>query len=417
LPKWDVERKGDRVVVSGKTVADPLAPTYPAPTGAMPKSVVVIGAGAAGSAAAEMLRRCGFGGSITMVDADADAPYDRPNLSKDYLAGNAPEEWIPLRPAGFHEQHGISLLLGRVDAIDPAAKSINVNGHGSIPYDALVIATGAEPIVLPIPGADLPHVHRLRSLADCRRIIAGIEGKGHAVIIGGSFIGLEVAAALRARKLEVRVVAPETVPLERIVGTELGTYVRDLHQEHGVEFFLGHKPASIETNRVILDDGTELRADIVVMGVGVRPRLDLATAAGLRVDKGVVVNEYLETSVQGIYAAGDIARYPDRRFGAPVRVEHWVVAQRMGQTAARNILGARERFDDVPFFWSAHYDVSINYVGHAEQVDRVIVDGSAKDHDVAVRLEQPAGQIKALATIYRDGLSLETEREMEQAGR
>ena len=412
---WRVERRGERVVVTEKVERDPLAPTYPAerhPPSTLRK-VVIVGAGAAGTAAAEMLRRCGFDGSVTIVDQDVDAPYDRPNLSKDYLAGNAPEEWIPLRPAGFHEQHRIEIVRGRATRIDVPARHLEVEGRDALPFNALLLATGAEPVPLDLPGEDAGRVHYLRSLADSRRIIDAAKQAKRAVVIGGSFIGLETAASLRARELEVHVVAPETVPLERVMGHELGAFIRTLHEQKGVHFHLGRKPARIERDAVLLDDGSRLAADLIVIGVGVRPRLALAEQAGLSIDRGVVVDEWLETSVAGIFAAGDIARWPDARTGDRIRVEHWVVAERMGQTAARNILGARERFDDVPFFWSAHYDVSINYVGHAERWNTAIMDGDPAKHDVAVRFDA-AGKPLALATIFRDGESLDFELALER---
>jgi len=411
---WRVERQGERVVVGEKLERDPLAPTYPieqhAP--ATLRNVVIVGAGAAGTAAAEMLRRCGFDGSVVIVDDDADAPYDRPNLSKDYLAGNAPEEWIPLRPPGFHDQHRIDIVRGRASRIDVPARRLEVEGRDALPFDALLLATGAEPVHLDLPGEETGPVHYLRTLADSRRIIDAAKQAKRAVVIGGSFIGLETAASLRARDLEVHVVAPESVPLERVMGRELGDFIRALHEEKGVQFHLGRKPARIERDAVVLDDGARLSADLVVIGVGVRPRVALAEQAKLALDRGVVVSELLETSAPGIFAAGDIARWPDPHTGDRIRVEHWVVAERMGQTAARNILGARERFDDVPFFWSAHYDVSINYVGHAEKWDATVVEGDAAKHDVAVRFDA-AGKALALATIFRDDQSLAFELAME----
>ena len=414
VPCWKVERRGDRVIVGEKMERDALAPTYPVAARAEAQRIVIVGAGAAGTAAAEMLRRCGFAGSVTVIDEEEGSPYDRPNLSKDYLAGNAPEDWIPIRPPGFYEEHRIDIVRARATRIDAAARRVDVEGRAPIPFDALLLATGAEPVRLQIPGAELPHVRLLRSLADSRAIIAAAERSRKAVVIGASFIGLEVAASLRTRGLEVHVVAPDPVPLARVMGPELGGFIRKLHEEKGVVFHLERKPARIEPGKVTLDDGTSLEADLVVLGVGVRPRLALAEQAGLTMDRGVSVNELLETSAPGIWAAGDIARWPDPHTGERIRVEHWVVAQRMGQTAARNMLGARERFDHVPFFWSAHYDVSINYVGHAESWDALRVDGSAENRDVAVRFESKGKQL-ALATIFRDEESLTTEIAMERA--
>jgi NADPH-dependent 2,4-dienoyl-CoA reductase/sulfur reductase-like enzyme/nitrite reductase/ring-hydroxylating ferredoxin subunit len=414
---YEVERSGGKIRVGKKIERDPLSPTYPLPSdsnaSARPGKVVILGAGAAGSAAAEMLRRCGFTGELTVIDGEESSPYDRPNLSKDYLAGNAPEEWIPLRPAGFYEEHQITIRRAKATRIDTAGKRVELENLTPVSFDALLIATGAEPIRLQLPGEDQPHVHFLRSLADSRAIIDAAQRAKRAVVIGGSFIGLETAASLRARNVEVDVVAPESVPLERVLGTELGTFIKSLHQEKGVTFHLGRKPQRIETSAVILDDGTKLDADMVVMGVGVRPRTQLAEAAGLAMDRGVSVNECLETSAAGIFAAGDIARWPDPHSGGNIRVEHWVVAQRMGQVAARNILGARERFDFVPFFWSAHYDVSINYVGHAEKWDRTLVDGEPANRDVTVKYEQ-GGKVLAVATIFRDEESLKEELSMER---
>ena len=412
LPSWNVHRDGDRVTLGDKVEREPLAPSYPFESSVTPKSVVVIGSGAAGSAAVEMLRRCGYSGSVTIIEPDESAPYDRPNLSKDYLAGNAPEEWIPLRPAGFYEQHGVRIVRARADRID-VARRVVIAGRDEVPFDTLLLATGAQPIELPIPGSGLPNVHYLRSLADSRSIIKAIDGRARAVVIGASFIGLEVAASLRARGLEVHVIAPELIPLERVLGSDLGQFIRTLHREKGVNFHLGKKPAALTERGATLDDGTSIDADVVIVGVGVRPRVELAEAAGLKVDRGVVVNAQLETSASGIYAVGDIARFPDARTGELIRIEHWVVAQRMGQVAARNMLGAREAFTDAPFFWSAHYDAIINYVGHAEKIEKVRTDGSAVNRDFAARYESGDGRLMALATIFRDQESLKAEISIE----
>ena len=413
---WTVERRNQKILLTGKHERDPLSPTYPVTLdrSAAPRRLVIVGAGAAGSAAAEMLRRSGYDGRLTIVDEDNGSPYDRPNLSKDYLAGNAPEEWIPLRPDDFYAEHKIDVVRGRATGIDTRNKKLKVDGREPLEYDALLLATGAEPIRLDVPGANRAHVHTLRSLADSRAIIDDAKRAKRAVVIGGSFMGLEAAASLRARNLEVHVVAPESLPLERILGEHLGTFIKSLHESKGVLFHLGRKPAQIDTDSVTLDDGSRLEADLVVMGVGVRPRLALAEGAGLAMDRGVSVNEFLETSVPGIFAAGDIARWPDPHTGERIRVEHWVLAQRHGQTAARNMLGAREAFTQAPFFWSAHYDVSINYVGHAEKWDRVDVDGDAGEHDVTVRFMR-GDKALAVATIFRDKESLDAETQMERS--
>jgi NADPH-dependent 2,4-dienoyl-CoA reductase/sulfur reductase-like enzyme/nitrite reductase/ring-hydroxylating ferredoxin subunit len=414
---YEVSAADGKVRVGKKVERDPLAPTFPIAqrdSANDPARVVILGAGAAGSAAAEMLRRCGYRGRITVIDAEKASPYDRPNLSKDYLAGNAPEEWIPLRHGDFYARHEIEIVRARATRIDVSGKSVEVEGGSRISYDKLLMATGADPIHLQLPGEDQPHVHYLRSLVDSRSIIEASATAKRAVVVGASFIGLEVAASLRARNVAVDVVAPESLPLERVLGPELGAFIKSLHEEKGVSFHLGRKPQRIDADAVVLDDGSSIAADLVVLGVGVRPRMQLAEAAEIAVDKGVTVNEQLETSAPDIYAAGDIARWPDPRAGA-IRVEHWVVAQRMGQTAARNILGARERFDQVPFFWSAHYDVSINYVGHAERWDRTVVDGDPSKRDVSVRYEKD-GKTLAVATIFRDEESLRAEVAMERQG-
>ncbi|MFP5406715.1 MAG: NAD(P)/FAD-dependent oxidoreductase, partial [Gammaproteobacteria bacterium] len=340
-------------------------------------------------------------------------PYDRPNLSKDYLAGEAPEEWIPLRDADFYRNLDVDFLADDpVLAVDPAAGQARLTSGRTLSWEGLLLATGAAPVRLPIPGADKPHVHTLRTLADSRAIIAQAEGGRRAVVIGASFIGLEVAASLRARGVEVEVVAPDPVPLARVLGEQLGSFVRGLHESHGVRFHLGRKPAAIHADRVDLDDGTSLAADLVVMGVGVRPRTELAQAAGLRVEKGVLVDDRLRAA-PGIFAAGDIARFPDARTGQPVRIEHWVVAERMGQAAARNMLGADEPFHDAPFFWSMHYDATLRYVGHAESWDQVEVHGSLENHDALVAYRQ-GGRVMAVVTLGRDRAGLEAGAAIER---
>jgi NADPH-dependent 2,4-dienoyl-CoA reductase/sulfur reductase-like enzyme len=377
-----------------------------------------VGAGAAGESAAETLRREGYQGPVTLYDPDPDAPYDRPNLSKDYLAGTASEDWIPLHPPEFYRDRQIEIVHDRrVIAIDPKAKRIRLDDGGTREFGALLLATGATPVRLPsaMEQGGTP-VYYLRSWADSKAIIGGASKARRAVILGASFIGLEVAASLRARELEVHVVAPDSLPLERVMGKELGRFIQRLHQEKGVIFHLSQKAREIGRGVVTLENGDRLGADLVVAGIGVRPNVELAEAAKLTIDRGVVVDEYLETSAAGIFAAGDIARWPDPHTGDRIRVEHWVVAQRHGQAAARNMLGRHEAFAAVPFFWSQHYDVPINYVGHAEQWDRIEIEGNIEARDAAVRFLR-GGRILALATIYRDRASLEAELAMESEHR
>jgi NADPH-dependent 2,4-dienoyl-CoA reductase/sulfur reductase-like enzyme/nitrite reductase/ring-hydroxylating ferredoxin subunit len=412
---WDVERRAGQWYVTGKRPdRDPLAPAGAInDRRSVPQSVVIIGAGAAGSAAAEMLRREGFAGPVTIVDGETDSPYDRPNLSKDYLAGTAQEEWMPLRPPGFYQEHKIEIIRARAASIDVARSQVVLEGGRRVPYGALLLATGAEPVRLDLPGHDRPHVFTLRSWADSRAIIAAAAGKHRAVVIGASFIGLEVAGSLRQRNLEVRVAAPESAPLERVLGLQLGAYIRTLHEQHGVEFHLQAKPVRIDAGAVVLDNGTSLPADLVVIGAGVRPRTELAVAAGLAIDRGVSVGEYLETSVAGVYAAGDIARWSDPHTGTRMRVEHWVVAERQGQTAARNILGQRERFDAVPYFWSQHYDVAVRCSGHAEQWDRIDVTGVPGKGPASVAY-RAKGKTLAVASVDADHANLQAEAALER---
>ncbi len=411
LPCWRVE-KVDGKIFARERIGAPVSPA--APVGG-PRRVVIVGAGAAGFAAAQTLRAEGYAGAIEMIGADPAPPYDRPNLSKDYLAGTADPGWLPLRDPGWYAQHDISLRLGRqAVALDIAARSLTLEGGERLDFDALLLATGAQPVRPPIPGADRPSVFYLRSLADADRIIAASEGSKRVVVIGASFIGLEVAASLRMRGRDVHVVAPEATPMARVLGQELGAHVRKLHESRGVVFHLEDAAAAIADAGVTLKSGVVIAADFVVIGVGVRPNLALAEAAGLAIDRGLRVDAYLETSAPGVYAAGDIARWPDKITGESIRVEHWVVAERQGQTAARNILGQKERFDAAPFFWSAHYDQAISYVGHAADWDRTEISGDPQSGDCAVVFYKGDRPL-AVATLGRDLESLRAEAAFEQA--
>ena len=411
---WRVEKIGDTAYVREKMAeARPKAALSSASSRNPPASVVILGGGGAGLAAADMLRREGYDGPLTMISADDSAPYDRPNLSKDFLAGTAPDDWIPLRSPDFYKDRGIELVLGsRVSALELRQKRVRLENGKTYGFEGLLIATGAEAVRLKIEGATDSQLNYLRTFADGRAIVAKAASAKRVAVIGASFIGLEVAASLRARGIEVHVIAREGEPLERVMGPQVGLFVRQLHEAHGVVFHLGETVKGIDGRSVTLTGGAVLEADFVVLGVGVRPLLAVAEQAGLAIDRGIAVNEYLETSAPGVFAAGDVARWPDPHSGERIRVEHWVVAERQGQVAARNILGYREPFNAVPFFWSQHYDVAINYVGHADDWDAIEIDGELGARDCAVTYNR-GGRTLAVATISRDLESLQIEAAME----
>ena len=414
IPCWRVERVGDKVFVRGKL---PALAQYPeANTGRppnSPSSVVIVGGGAAGLAAADMLRRKAYDGPITIISADDAAPYDRPNVSKDYLQEPIPDEWMHLRLPDFYKEQKIDLVLNaRVSALDLRQSHVHLEDGRDFPFGALLLATGADVIKIPIPGARESDLFYVRTWSDARAILKRLETAKRVVVVGASFIGLEVAASLRSRGLDVHVVAPENQPFERALGAEVGGFFRAIHESHGVIFHLGTTVRSMAGHQLTLNDGTNLQADLVVLGVGVRPSITLAEQAGLKVDRGIIVNEYLETSAPGVFAAGDIARWPDRHSGQQIRVEHWVVAERQGQVAARNILGFRERFEAIPFFWTQQFNVALNYVGHAEKWDAVHIDGSLDRKDCVVSYKQGEKTV-AVATTGRDIQSLQSEAAME----
>ncbi len=404
VPRWRVERLGDKILVREK-----LPSPAPRRGAEGPNSVVIVGGGAAGLAAADMLRREGYDGPVTIVSADASPPVDRPNLSKDFLAGTAQEDWIPLRSSDYYRDRRIDLLLhSRVSSLDAKNRQIVLESGKVLEFGALLLATGADPVRLPIEGATDSQLLYLRTFTDSKAIIAKAASAKHVVVVGASFIGLEVAASLRARGILVDVVAPDRQPLERVMGPEVGIFIRKLHEAHGVTFHLGETVSRVNGRNVVLTGGKTLDADFLVLGVGVRPSLILAEQAGLAIDRGISVNEYLETSTAGVFAAGDAARWPDPHTGERIRVEHWVVAERMGQVAAKNILGRLEKFDAVPFFWSQHYDVAINYVGHAERWDAIEIDGNLDARDCSA-VYKKGGRTLATLTISRDLQSLQAE--------
>jgi NADPH-dependent 2,4-dienoyl-CoA reductase/sulfur reductase-like enzyme len=321
---------------------------------------------------------------------------------------------MPLRADDWYADNGVDLRLStEITALDPAAKTVAIKGGEPLPYDALVLALGAEPVRLPIPGLDAPTAHVLRSLADADAILAAAKGARRVAIVGASFIGLEVAASLRHQGLEVHVAAPEAAPLGHILGDEMGQWIRGLHEAAGVVFHLGCKVEGWDGRQLKLDSGA-IEADFVVVGGGVQPRTALAEAAGLKVDRGVIVDARLRTSAPDVYAVGDLARYPDAATGALIRVEHWVHAERQGQHAAHAILGDEAPFTDPPFFWSVHQGTTVNYVGHAEAFDPPKVQGSLASADAEVRYLH-GGRTLAVATVGRDLQSLKAGLALEAA--
>ncbi|HXW97735.1 MAG TPA: FAD-dependent oxidoreductase, partial [Gemmatimonadales bacterium] len=283
----------------------------------------------------------------------------------------------------------------------------------AFPYEALLIATGATPVRLSLPGAGADRVHYLRTLDDCRKIIASADRADTAVLIGSGFIGLEAAAALRTRGLEVHIVSPDRVPLERVLGSTLGTRLQQLHEAHGVVFHLGRTVTEITEQAVRLQDGSIIPAKLVLAAIGVQPNTGLASRAGLVLNRGIQVDRFLETSVTGVFAAGDVARWPDPRTGEAIRFEHWVTAERQGQTAARNMLGRGEAFEAIPFFWTQQYDQRINYSGHAPAWDRLDISAGLPPDQWEQRYYQ-GDELIAVATIGRDKVNLAAELELER---
>ena len=406
---FNVERQGDLVKITGKKDVD-----FRVPCPKNPSSVVIVGAGAAGAACTDMLRTKGYAGPITLVAEEQPSPVDRPNLSKDFLAGSAPEEWIPLRTPEHYQSISVQVVHGNpAVGIRPPEHQVDLKDGRKLSYDALLLATGAEPRSLSIKGSDLPHVHRLRTLEDSKAIIAKAQQARKCAVIGSSFIGLEVAASLRNRGLDITVISKDAVPLGNILGEELGRFVQELHEQHGVRFVLNATPKAFLEDRVEIEPEGSIEAGLVVLGVGVSPRTSLALEAGIHVEDGVVVDDMLQTSASGVYAAGDIARYPEAVSGDQARIEHWVVAERQGQAVARSMLGIGGAFRQTPFFWSQHYDVTISYVGHAAHWDSCQIQGSLAKRDACAAYRRK-NKIVAVATVGRDRLSLQVEAAMEE---
>jgi 3-phenylpropionate/trans-cinnamate dioxygenase ferredoxin reductase component len=346
----------------------------------MTDTLVVVGAGFAGAKAVETLREDGFAGRVVLVGDEPDRPYERPPLSKDYLRGEAERETIYVHAADWYAEHDVELRTGsRVVSLDVAARSVELAGGERLGYDSLLLATGAEPKRLPIPGADLDGVLYLRSVADSDALRARLERGGSVVVVGAGWIGCEVAASARTSGLEVTVVEPHSLPLEGVLGPELGAVYRDIHADHGVHLRLGTGVSAFEgagaVERVRLSDGSAVDCDFVVVGVGVRPRSELAERAGIAVGDGILVDERLATDAPGVFAAGDVASALHPFYGERVRVEHWATALEQGPHAARSMLGGTAPYEKLPYFFSDQYDVGMEYAGFARRWDRVVFRG------------------------------------------
>ena len=350
------------------------------------QTYLIIGAGLTGAKAAETLREEGFEGGVVLVGAENERPYERPPLSKDYLRREVGREKVYVHDEGFYAKHDIELLLGRTaEHLDVSTSEIELDSGERLSYDRLLLATGAQPRRLSIPGAELDGVLYLRSVEDSDTLRERLDRGGAVVVVGAGWIGAEVAASARQRGLEVTVLDPLAVPLERVLGVEVGAVYRDIHSDHGTRMLMGTGVEAFEgeevVERVRTSDGRELQCDFVVVGVGVEPRTELAAKAGIAVDNGIAVDEFLETSAPGIFAAGDVANADHPFYGSRIRVEHWANALNQGPAAARNMLGQGGPYERLPYFFSDQYDVGMEYTGFARDWDRVVFRGDPAERE------------------------------------
>ena len=344
------------------------------------QTFVIVGASLAGAKAAEELRERGFDGNVTLVGSEKERPYERPPLTKDYLRGESEREKAYVHPSEFYEQHEIELLTGTtVTGIDPGGSRITLDDGRELAYDRLLLSTGAEPRRLSVPGAELEGVYYLRTLADCDALRERLDAGGHVAVVGAGWIGSEFAASARQRGLEVTLIDPLALPNERIFGPEIGGFYRDVHARHGVELVLGDGVEALEGDRAVervrTISGRVIDCDFAVIGIGVTPRVELAAAAGAKIENGIVVNQQLRTTLPGIFAAGDVANAWHPFFKRNIRVEHWANALNQGPAAARAMLGEPVSYDRIPYFFSDQYDVGMEYSGYATSWDQVVFRG------------------------------------------
>ena len=400
LPAYPVREAGGRLLLD----LEPAPTPGPSGQGAADDTFVIVGAGAAGAVAAQTLREAGFAGRVVMVSREDTLPYDRTVLSKYTLSGQEGGEKSPLQDAAFYDLHRIERRTGEVVAVDPGARQMVFADGAVLPFNQALFATGGTPRQLTVPGHDLPGVHVLRSAADAAAVLRTAEGASHAVVIGDGFISIEAAGSLRERGMAVTVLLRGAEPFERVLGAEVGGAFRRVHEAQGVVFRPGAKVVAVEgegrVERVRLADGAVLPAGLVVAGLGVSPATGALRGVNLRKDGGVPVGADLRAA-EALFAAGDLAAFPYRGDGEPIRVEHWRVAEQHGRVAALNMLGGAERFDAVPYFWTIHYKKRLDYVGHAAAWDEVVVDGDLATPDFAAFYVK-AGRVAAVAGWGRD---------------
>jgi len=408
LPSFPVYIDGENVIVElpEKVPAQRTHTMAKHDPSADSRVFAIIGTGAAGNMAAETLRIEGFQGQIFLITKEEKLPYDRTKLSKTYLQGDASAEDLPQRSCEFYQEHDIELRCGRaVTQVDPNLKTITFEDRSKLSYDQLLVATGAKAIQLNVPGADLENIYTLHQFTDADQILAKIEQVKKAVIVGSSFIGMEVAASLTQQGISVTVVSPDSVPFDKILGKEVGKMFQKLHENQGVSFKLGTKVTQFEgkeqVQAAITENGDKISTDLVIIGIGVQPITQFLNGVEINnQDNSVVVNEYLQAT-DDIYAAGDIAQFPYQPTGKMTRIEHWRLAAQHGRIAAQNMLGKAIKFTGVPFFWSGQYDVKLRYAGHAEAWDEVIIDGELNQQDFLAFYVKD-NQILAVAGCGRD---------------
>jgi 3-phenylpropionate/trans-cinnamate dioxygenase ferredoxin reductase subunit len=368
----------------------------------MTETFVIVGAGLAGGGAAATLRKEGFDGRVVLIGAEPQPPYERPPLSKEYLRGESPFEQALFQPLDFYAENGIDTRFGvRVTRVDAVDKVVELDGGERVSYDALLVASGGRNRRIPIPGIDLESIYGLRTVADSDRIRAEIAPGRKAVVVGMGFIGSEVAASLRQSGVEVVVVDRNAVPLRRVLGEEVGRVVEEIHRDHGTELIFDDEVAAFEgAGRVELITtarGRRIECDFVVVGLGVEPATELFAGTGVEIDNGVLVDEYLRTGVEGIYAAGDVANHYHPVFKRHIRVEHWQNALKQGPAAARNMLGENEPYDEIPWFWSDQYEHNLQYAGFHTEWDELVVRGSMDERNFVAFYRKDGRVLAAVA--------------------